>query len=177
MARRKPQRVGRPSPDRPARFLDGPLAAVMDGLGHGPEAASAARQAAGILEASAGEPVIALVQRCHDGLRRTRGVVMSLASFTVRDSAMAWIGVGNVETRVAASESGGEPFARTHTCARWRCWVSDAAGPGLGDARRSMQDGYCTGEGVGLGLPSARRLVDGFELVSDSGYGTTVTLK
>ncbi len=40
-----------------------------------------------------------------------------------------------------------------------------------------MQDGYCTGEGVGLGLPSARRLVDGFELVSDSGYGTTVTLK
>src|SRR5881396_3494806 len=98
MARRKPQRVGRPSPDRPARFLDGPLAAVMDGLGHGPEAASAARQAAGILEASAGEPVIALVQRCHDGLRRTRGVVMSLASFTARDSSMAWIGVGNVET-------------------------------------------------------------------------------
>jgi len=81
-----------------ARFPDGVLAAVMDGLGHGPEAASAARQAAGILEASAGEPVIALVQRCHDGLRRTRGVVMSLASFTARDSSMAWIGVGNVET-------------------------------------------------------------------------------
>ncbi len=81
-----------------ARFPDGVLAAVMDGLGHGPEAALAATQAARILEASAGEPVAALVQRCHDGLRRTRGVVMSVASFTARDSSMAWIGVGNVET-------------------------------------------------------------------------------
>jgi hypothetical protein len=81
-----------------ARFPNGALAAVMDGLGHGPEAAFAARQAARILEAGAGEPVIALVQRCHDGLRRTRGVVMSLASFTARDSSMVWIGVGNVET-------------------------------------------------------------------------------
>jgi len=51
------------------------------------------------------------------------------------------------------------------------------AGPGIGDADRAMQDGYSTGEGLGLGLPSARRLVDDFELVSDSGYGTTVTLK
>ena len=51
------------------------------------------------------------------------------------------------------------------------------AGPGIGDADRAMQDGYSTGEGLGLGLPSARRLVDDFELVSDSGCGTTVTLK
>jgi len=51
------------------------------------------------------------------------------------------------------------------------------AGPGIGDADRAMQDGYSTGAGLGLGLPSARRLVDDFELVSDSGCGTTVTLK
>jgi serine/threonine-protein kinase RsbT len=51
------------------------------------------------------------------------------------------------------------------------------AGPGIRDAGRAMQDGYSTGEGLGLGLPSARRLVDDFELVSDSGRGTTVTLK
>jgi serine/threonine-protein kinase RsbT len=50
-------------------------------------------------------------------------------------------------------------------------------GPGIPDADRAMQDGYSTGNGLGLGLPSARRLVDEFELVSDSGGGTTVTLK
>jgi serine/threonine-protein kinase RsbT len=51
------------------------------------------------------------------------------------------------------------------------------AGPGIRDADRAMQDGYSTGDGLGLGLPSARRLVDDFELVSASGRGTTVTLK
>jgi serine/threonine-protein kinase RsbT len=51
------------------------------------------------------------------------------------------------------------------------------AGPGIRDAVQAMQDGYSTREGLGLGLPSARRLVDDFELVSDSRRGTTVTLK
>jgi serine/threonine protein phosphatase PrpC len=92
-----------------ARFADGVLAAVMDGLGHGPEAAFAARQAARILESGAAEPVIALVQQCHDALRRTRGVVMSLASFTARDSSMAWIGVGNVETVLLRADPAARP--------------------------------------------------------------------
>jgi negative regulator of sigma-B (phosphoserine phosphatase) len=92
-----------------ARFPDGALAAVMDGLGHGPEAAFAARQAARILEAGAGEPVMGLVQRCHDALRRTRGVVMSLASFTARDSSMTWIGIGNVETVLLRANPAASP--------------------------------------------------------------------
>lgn len=81
-----------------ARFPDGALTAVMDGLGHGPEAAFASSQAARILEAGAGQPVMALVQQCHDALRRTRGVVMSLASFNAVNAEMTWIGIGNVET-------------------------------------------------------------------------------
>jgi serine/threonine-protein kinase RsbT len=50
-------------------------------------------------------------------------------------------------------------------------------GPGIPDADRAMQDGYSTGQGLGLGLPGARRLVDDFELVADAGRGTTVTMK
>ncbi len=80
-----------------AGFPHGALVAVIDGLGHGPEAAVAAREAARILEAHAGERVQALVERCHRALRGTRGAVMSLASFDSRDSSMTWIGVGNVE--------------------------------------------------------------------------------
>ena len=77
-------------------FHGGALVALIDGLGHGPEAAAAAAAAAPILEAHAREPVQSLIQRCHQSIRRTRGVVMTLASFTVRDSSMRWVGVGNV---------------------------------------------------------------------------------
>lgn len=77
-------------------FSGGALVGLLDGLGHGPEAAEASMTAAPILEAHAGESILALVQQCHIGLRKTRGVVMSLASFNSRESSMTWIGVGNV---------------------------------------------------------------------------------
>jgi serine/threonine protein phosphatase PrpC len=72
------------------------LIAVCDGIGHGDEAASAATTAAKILRDHADEAPVALVRRCHDGLRATRGVVMSLASFNLIDRSMTWLGVGNV---------------------------------------------------------------------------------
>ncbi len=75
----------------------GALVAVIDGLGHGQEAAQAAKIAAETLDAFAGEPLIALVNRCHEALRQTRGVVMSLACFQESDSTMTWLGVGDVE--------------------------------------------------------------------------------
>jgi phosphoserine phosphatase RsbX len=78
-------------------FADGALVVLIDGLGHGPEAAAASMAAAAILEAHAGEPVPALVQRCHEGLRKTRGAAMSLASFNSLDASMSWAGIGNVE--------------------------------------------------------------------------------
>jgi hypothetical protein len=78
-------------------FDGGALVAVMDGLGHGRQAAAAAIEACSILQDNAGENVISLVQRCHAGLRNTRGATISLASFNFRDSLMTWMGVGNVQ--------------------------------------------------------------------------------
>ena len=49
-------------------------------------------------------------------------------------------------------------------------------GPGIADIELAMRDGYSTGTGLGLGLPSARRLVPDFVLESVVGEGTTVTL-
>jgi negative regulator of sigma-B (phosphoserine phosphatase) len=80
-----------------ATFPRGALVAVIDGLGHGPEAALAAREAASILEAHAALSVRELVERCHEGLRKTRGAVMSLASLDTRSSTIEWCGVGNVD--------------------------------------------------------------------------------
>lgn len=89
-------------------FRHGALVAVVDGLGHGEEAAHAARRAAAELEAHAPESVIALIRRCHAALRGTRGVVMSLASFNARDDTMTWLGVGNVEGILVRAGSGPE---------------------------------------------------------------------
>lgn len=76
---------------------DGALVAVVDGLGHGGEAAEAARIAVGSLERDGTGTVISLVRRCHELLAGTRGVVMSVAAFNTRDETLTWIGVGNVE--------------------------------------------------------------------------------
>jgi serine/threonine-protein kinase RsbT len=54
--------------------------------------------------------------------------------------------------------------------------VASDAGPGIDDVELAMQDGYTTGNGLGLGLPGARRLVDEFELRTVPGAGTTVWL-
>ncbi|MFG2087807.1 MULTISPECIES: ATP-binding protein [unclassified Spirillospora] len=49
-------------------------------------------------------------------------------------------------------------------------------GPGIADMERAMTEGWSTGDGLGLGLPGARRLADEFELESRPGEGTTVVL-
>jgi len=50
-------------------------------------------------------------------------------------------------------------------------------GPGIADIDKAMQDGFSTGQSLGLGLPGARRIMDEFEIVSELGKGTTVTMK
>ena len=78
-------------------FAGGVLAAVVDGLGHGREAAEAARIAVATLEQFPFETLPTLFRRCHERLRGTRGVVMSAASFRAGEGTMLWLGVGNVE--------------------------------------------------------------------------------
>lgn len=78
-------------------FIDGVLVAVVDGLGHGDQAAVAAKTAVTSMESHANEPIVSLLERCHENLRSTRGVVMSLALFNAREETMTWLGVGNVE--------------------------------------------------------------------------------
>ena len=54
--------------------------------------------------------------------------------------------------------------------------VARDAGPGIADVEQAFVDGYSTYRGLGLGLAGARRLMDEFELTSEPGRGTTVTM-
>jgi len=55
--------------------------------------------------------------------------------------------------------------------------VARDQGPGIPDVALAMQDGFSTRQSLGLGLPGARRLMDEFEVDSQAGRGTTVTMK
>lgn len=74
----------------------GCLLAVIDALGHGEEAAKVAASAIAALRGDPPGTVIELLEKCHEALRRTRGVAMSLAWIQYDDSTLTWLGIGNV---------------------------------------------------------------------------------
>jgi len=55
--------------------------------------------------------------------------------------------------------------------------VARDRGPGIPDVERALSEGYATGNGLGLGLPGAKRLMDEFSIETALGRGTTVTMR
>ena len=54
--------------------------------------------------------------------------------------------------------------------------IFEDEGPGIPDIAAAMRDGFSTGRGLGKGLPGSKRLVDVFEIESEVGRGTRVTV-
>ena len=109
-------RAGRPLPgeytsgDRGiAVDIDGEAAlfGVMDGLGHGSAAATAALRAIDALTRSRTERVEVLIQLCHRTLEGTRGVAMTLARVDFATNALTWAGVGNVTANLIHKDAAG----------------------------------------------------------------------
>ena len=105
--------AGRPLPgeyvsgDQPIAIDIGANAAlfgVMDGLGHGPDAATAATRAVDAVKQARTERLEVLVQLCHRVLGGTRGVAMTLARVDFADSTLSWTGVGNVSANLVAKD-------------------------------------------------------------------------
>jgi serine/threonine-protein kinase RsbT len=55
--------------------------------------------------------------------------------------------------------------------------VVNDRGPGIANISQVMKDGYSSRQGLGIGLPGTKRLMDEFEIKSKVGSGTTVTMK
>jgi phosphoserine phosphatase RsbX len=83
------------------------LIGVLDGLGHGTEAAEAASCGVDVLRAARAEPLDVLVQRCHRALSGTRGVAMTLARLDFRTDTLSWAGIGNVAADLVAKHPAG----------------------------------------------------------------------
>jgi phosphoserine phosphatase RsbX len=83
-----------------AAFDGGILIGVIDGLGHGEEAAHPAELACATLRADPGADVVTLINSCHAALRDTRGAVMTLVQLHPPSPTMTWVAVGNVDGRL-----------------------------------------------------------------------------
>jgi len=55
--------------------------------------------------------------------------------------------------------------------------VCSDSGPGITDVALVMREGYSSHRGLGMGLPGTKRLMDEFEIESQPGVGTTVTVR
>jgi phosphoserine phosphatase RsbX len=86
---------------------DGALFGVIDGLGHGPAAATAALRAVDALEHARTERLEVLIQLCHRVLGGTRGVAMTLAWVDFAASTLTLTGVGNVTANLVAKDATG----------------------------------------------------------------------
>lgn len=77
-------------------YADGALVAMIDALGHGPEAADAAQVAADVLSKRPRETPAKLIEQCHASMRGTRGAAIGIASFDWRQRTLTWLGIGNI---------------------------------------------------------------------------------
>lgn len=87
------------------------FAAVIDGLGHGPEAGKAAARLVKYLETNHRDPLDRIMAGGHEELRGERGAVMSLALLDAERRKLVHCGVGNIRTRVFGSPVRVNPVA------------------------------------------------------------------
>ena len=80
---------------------------MLDGLGHGAQAATAAARGVEVLRGARAEPLEELIQLVHRALSGTRGAAMTLARIDFRADSLRWIGVGNVTANLVAKHPAG----------------------------------------------------------------------
>jgi RNA polymerase sigma factor (sigma-70 family) len=99
------------------------------------------------------------------------------AGFTGTDLTVLATAVSEVARNIVKFASNGEVTIELveHPQAGIRVVARDT-GPGIPDVDQALADGYSTYEGLGLGLPGARRLMDEFSIVSETGRGTTISM-
>lgn len=117
----------------------GVLVAVVDGLGHGEEAADAAEQALASLGRTAGHSLVRSFNACHETLRGSRGAVMTLAVLDPDRSQLAWLAVGNVDAVVLRRPRWGLP--QTSCAVTLRAGVVGDRLPPLREATVAMAAG------------------------------------
>jgi len=113
-------------------------------------------------------------------LARQRGRDLALRTgFSATDQTVVATAISEIARNIVKFAERGEVVVSTMSqdgLRGLRVVVRDV-GPGIEDLDEAMRDGYSTYQGLGLGLPGAKRLMDRFDLESVRGEGTTVTME
>ncbi|BAW06859.1 serine/threonine protein kinase [Nocardia seriolae] len=98
--------------------------------------------------------------------------------FSLSDRTMIATAISEVARNITSYAGTGEIRLGVHDRDGQRSMVVQAKdnGPGIPDIPRAMEDGFSTGRGLGLGLPGAKRLMDGMVITSEPGHGTLVEM-
>jgi len=99
--------------------------------------------------------------------------------FSATDSTLIATAISELARNIVSYARKGEITLKTiHGSSRHGILVvASDDGPGIPDVRQAMRDGFSTSGSLGLGLPGVRRLMDEFQIASQPGRGTTVTVK
>ncbi|MBA2463629.1 MAG: sigma-70 family RNA polymerase sigma factor [Nocardioidaceae bacterium] len=109
--------------------------------------------------------------------QRGRGVAADLG-FTATELTLIATAISEIARNIVKFAERGEMLISlvTESGNRGITVVARDVGPGIEDLDQAMRDGYSTYAGLGLGLPGAKRLMDEFDVVTEVGKGTTVTM-
>ena len=123
-----------------------------------------------VVEVSTSDDIVAARQAGHElarelGFSLTDVTMVATAISEVARNITSYAGYGAIRVSV------GQRDGRKALVVR-----AEDDGPGIADVERALEDGYSTGRGLGLGLPGARRLMDGLVVESKPGHGTVVEM-
>ena len=109
--------------------------------------------------------------------RRARDLVSGLR-FSGTELTLIATAISEVARNIVSYAGTGEIVLRVVEKERRRglAVIARDRGPGIADIERAMQDGYSTSRSLGLGLPGSKRLMDEFEIASELGKGTVITM-
>jgi serine/threonine-protein kinase RsbT len=110
---------------------------------------------------------------------RERGRALArVIGFSSVDQAYIATAISELSRNMLAYADGGEIRMRIVDNGRARgvTIVAHDSGPGIADLEAALADGFSTSGGLGLGLPGVRRLMDRFDIESDVGHGTIVSV-
>lgn len=111
--------------------------------------------------------------------RQQARALATQAGFSICDSTIITTAISEMTRNILEYASHGEviiSLLKNGTKCGVKIVASDH-GPGIANIAQVMQDGYSSGQGMGIGLPGTKRLMDEFEIRSKIGNGTTVTMK
>jgi serine/threonine-protein kinase RsbT len=110
--------------------------------------------------------------------QRGRALAAELG-FSATDSTLLATAISELARNIVSYARKGEITLKTiHGSSREGILVvASDDGPGIQDIRQALRDGFSTSGSLGLGLPGVRRLMDEFQIASQAGRGTTVTVK